>query len=156
MARAGYCHQGMSQLHTLTVQDVLWINLQVTNKVQHYQFAKLEEAVFYQYAYGSSTGLVPQTNRFVSGFLRMHPFDAGNEGTAFVAAAAFLLLNGKELGVKIGDAAAWIEGAKTKAVDVAPLLADAADSHMDVRGAIQRVLNTYGEVFTPVPAGAPG
>lgn len=47
-------------LHYLTVQDVLWINLQATRKVQHFNYAKLEEATYCQYAYGESNTLLPK------------------------------------------------------------------------------------------------
>ena len=58
-------HVGMAALQYLTVQDILWINLQVTKKVQHFNYARLEEATFYQYAYGDSNTLLPQAARFV-------------------------------------------------------------------------------------------
>ena len=32
----------MANLQYLTVQDMLWINLQTTKKVQHFQYAKLD------------------------------------------------------------------------------------------------------------------
>lgn len=85
------------RLRTLTVQDVLWINLQVTGRVNHYSNARLEEATYYQYAYGDSQGVEPQASRLLAGFVRMHPFEAGNEATALAATTAFLRLNGKAL-----------------------------------------------------------
>lgn len=94
----------------MTVQDILWINLQATRKVHHYNYARLEEATYYQYAYGDSKSLIPQAARFLPGFLKMHPFDAGNVATAFIACAAFLSLNGAALNVLPESAESWIHG----------------------------------------------
>lgn len=73
---------------------MLWLNLQVTQSVQHYRFADLEEATFYQYQYGQSTDVPKQAARFLSGFLEKAPFAEGNELTAAVAFHAYLALNG--------------------------------------------------------------
>src|SRR5579859_856242 len=96
-------------LKYLTVQDMLWINLQATKKVQHFNFARLEEATFYQYGYGSSRDLARQAGRFLSGFLKLRPFDAGNEATAFIGCASFLLLNGSRLKVTDEGGAQWVD-----------------------------------------------
>ena len=94
-------------LHYLTVQDILWINLQLTRKVQHFNYAKLEEAVYYQYAYGESSSLIPQASRFLGGFAKLKPIADGNEATAFVATLTFLEINGKSLDLQGADAMAW-------------------------------------------------
>jgi prophage maintenance system killer protein len=96
-------------LSYLTVQDMLWINLRVTKKVQHFRFAKLEEATFYQYGYGASKDLAVQAGRFLRGFIKLRPLDAGNEATAFVGCAAFLILNGSDLDLSDEAAVGWIE-----------------------------------------------
>ena len=54
-------------LHYLTIQDILWINLQVTKKVQHFNYARLEEGTFYQYGYGRSTGSPGRSGSSASG-----------------------------------------------------------------------------------------
>jgi hypothetical protein len=87
----------MASLHYLTVQDILWINLQTTRRVNHFSYARLEEATFYQYAYGESNSLMPQAARFISGFLRM-----------LIAAAAFLVMNGATLELTDHDAESWL------------------------------------------------
>lgn len=97
----------MPKLHYLTVQDILWINLQATKKVQHFNYARLEEATFYQYAYGESNELVGQAARFLAGFVRMRPLEVGVEATAFLAAATFLRMNGACLRVDDASGAAW-------------------------------------------------
>ena len=139
----------MSQLHYLTIQDVLWVHLQVTNKVEPYDYARLEEAVFYQYAYGDSTGLLPQASRFLSGFIRMHPFEAANDATAFISCAAFLRLNGKVLTVDRAGAAAWIDTAKSGRLSLEPHVVDApADEDLDAQAALQVALGAFNGVLT--------
>ncbi len=103
----------MSPLHYLTVQDVLWINLQVTKKVHHFNYARLEEATAYQYAYGEKSS-TSQAARFLTGFLKMHPFDVGNEATAFVACAAFLKITKRFSTSPISAAPAWFENAHAR------------------------------------------
>ena len=85
----------------LTVQDLLWINLQVTQKSNPFEFDKLEESVNYQYGYGGSCDVLAQAENFLSGFKRNAPFSAGNDKTAEVAHRAFLLLNGQ--GKSLGE-----------------------------------------------------
>lgn len=139
----------MSKLHYLTVQDILWINLQATKKVQHFNYARLEEATFYQYAYGDSNGLLGQAGRFLAGFTRMHPLDAGNEATAFFATATFLAMNGARLCVD--DAASWFRSASasTEAAREALEKAVTVDPHHhaelkpDVRNAFRSVTERY-------------
>lgn len=99
----------MASLHYLTVQDILWINLQVTKKVRKFSFARLEEATFYQYAYGESNTLFPQAARFVSGFCRMNPFSAGNEVTALIACLGFLGINGYTTAATDVQLKAWFQ-----------------------------------------------
>jgi prophage maintenance system killer protein len=141
----------MSQLHYLTIQDVLWVHLQVTNKVEAYDYARLEEAVFYQYALGDSTGLLPQASRFMTGFMRMHPFEAGNEATAFLSCAAFLRLNGAVLTVDGAAAPAWIASAKSSRVSLESHVTDAStDENLDTRGTLRIVLDTYHWALTAV------
>jgi death-on-curing protein len=96
------------QLRYLTVQDVLWINLQVSGRVNGFDYATLEEATFYQYAYGDSKELLSQAQRFLHGFLAKSPISAANEATAFVAFATFLRLNGVHLSVDDAEGAEWM------------------------------------------------
>ncbi len=99
------------RVRSLTVQDVLWINLQVTGRVNHYSNARLEEATYYQFAYGDSKGIEGQAARLLAGFVRMHPFEAGNEATALAATLAFLELNGLTVDLGSGSAEEWARGA---------------------------------------------
>lgn len=140
-----------STLHYLTVQDILWINLQATKKVHHFNFAKLEEATFYQYAYGESNTLLPQAARFVSGFLRLHPLEGGNEVTAFISLLAFLQINGMDALLQDEGAHVWFGDVVTKRSSGAEALAavavhaEEADDHHapTVRDAIKGILAKY-------------
>lgn len=98
----------MAKVHYLTVQDVIWINLQVSHKVNHFQFARLEEATFCQYASGGQPSFETQAARLISGLMRLHPFSAANDATALVACEAFLNLNGHELTINDDLAPQWI------------------------------------------------
>ncbi|MBL8060101.1 MAG: hypothetical protein JNK63_05210 [Chthonomonas sp.] len=86
----------------LTVQDHLWINLQVTGHQQQFKFADLEEAVYLQYAYQTSNNVIAQAARYGAKFASKSPFARGNEATAFVGLVSFLRLNG--FNVELSDA----------------------------------------------------
>lgn len=151
----------LPSLHYLTVQDILWINLQVTKRVNHFGYARLEEATFYQYAYGESNSLLPQAARFLTGFLRMHPFDVGNEATAFVSCAAFLQMNGLTLSLSDGDAATWFSDVQAKKLAGSGLLTDVTapdpDYHPtvkpEVRPAVLAVLRSFEGTAAALAAG---
>ena len=137
----------MAALNYLTVQDILWINLQITKKVQHFNYARLEEATFYQYAYGESNSLIPQADRFVSGFVKMRPFDAGNEATALVACLGFMQINGYSISADANLLGDWFQRAIGKATTVSEISVQAGGGHHtlvpDVRGAIGEILERY-------------
>jgi prophage maintenance system killer protein len=141
----------MANLHYLTVQDMLWVNLQTTKKVQHFNYARLEEATSYQYAYGDSSSLIPQAGRFLTGILKLHPFDAGNEATALVAAATFLGINGGDLKVADEEALSWLDRVMTKQITGldAVTKCSAEDPHFhdvlkpDIRSAIRKMVGRY-------------
>jgi death-on-curing protein len=136
----------MASLHYLTVQDILWINLQVTKKVHHFNYARLEEATFYQYAYGESNTLLPQAARFVGGFVKMRPFEAGNEATALVAFLAFLGINGYTSRATGDDLLSWFRSGVT---DVEKMAVPDEEGHHtivpDVRSAVRKVMQRYAE-----------
>lgn len=129
-------------LHYLTLQDVLWINLQVTGGPQDFRFDDLEEATFYQYGYGGSQSIVPQAARFLKGFLKKKPFDAGNEATAFVACLGFLKVNG--LDYKGTDSLAWFteveNGTREPEEAIEKSFSEASDRHhLDVQESLEAV-----------------
>lgn len=90
----------------LTVQDMLWISQLVTGKVLPFDYARLEEGTYFQYAYGRSADVPAQAARFLEGFAQKAPFPEGNEAAAFVGFATFLRLNGYDLDASDAQAAA--------------------------------------------------
>ena len=118
-----------AKLHYLTVQDMLSINLQVTKKVNSYQYATLEEATYYQYAYGDSDELLDQAARFLTGFMKKSPMSAGNEATAFVGCIAFLMLNGTSLAVDDAGALQMFRRAQSGSAKEALASAAHTDEH---------------------------
>src|SRR5690242_2182577 len=69
----------VENMHYLTVQDMIWINMQVTKKTQPFNYSKLEEATFNQYGYGNSSSVMAQAGRLLAGFASKKPFNNGNE-----------------------------------------------------------------------------
>lgn len=94
-------------MHYLTVQDIIWINLQITERPQRFDYAQLEEATYFQYAYGESADLKKQAARFFQGFTRNRPFTLGNQATAFIALQTFLQMNGRRFTVSDKKSAEW-------------------------------------------------
>jgi prophage maintenance system killer protein len=150
----------MSSLHYLTVQDMLWINLQVTKKVHRFNYARLEEATFYQYGYGQSTSLLEQASRFLTGFVKMHPIDAGNDATAFIGCLAFLKINGQEISLDDADASAWFARVQSKEVPAVQALRDVSrdsghghhDGVPDVRATVRGILDGYEQTIARLNA----
>ncbi len=112
-------------LRYLTVQDVIWINTELTKRVQPFDYATLEEAVFFQYSYGAAQGVLPQAARFMSGLARLAPFAAGNAATAFVAGVAFLKNNGYRFNLSDESARGWAGDVFAAKVEVEQALRNA-------------------------------
>lgn len=101
---------GMSLVQYLTVQDMLWIHLQLAKRVEPFDYARMEDGTYYQYAYGKSVDIPAQAGRFLKGFAEKAPFETCNEATAFVAGLAFLRLNGYHVHIKDHEALSWYRG----------------------------------------------
>lgn len=99
----------MTELNYLTVQDCLWIHRQLTGEEQPWLYDRLEQATFYQYAYGQVVGVVPQSARLLTGFPLNCPFPSGNEACAFIAFAAFAKANGYRLKLSDKKAFDWVK-----------------------------------------------
>lgn len=143
----------MSDLKYLTVQDMLWINLKVCRKVNRYDFARLEEATFYQYGYGKSLDLVGQAGRFVKGFVAKAPFTDGNEATAFVGLVGFLRINGRRLRLDDKEALDWfrrsVVGGEGPSIDLADVVIEDSTHHGPIPAdAVNRILR---EVLAEYP-----
>jgi len=93
----------------LTLQDLIWINSEVTKSPQPYSYDRLEEATYYQYSYRQSRDVLLQAARFLWGYLKYRPFAQGNLATALIATLAFLQINGYETHLPVERAAEWIE-----------------------------------------------
>jgi hypothetical protein len=148
-------------LKYLTVQDILWVNLQATHRVLHYDFAKLEEGTYYQYAYGPSADLGSQAAQFLLGFPGLKPLESGNAATAFVAFATFVEINGYCLQLDDDEAASWYDNVikanspaniKSKITPCMPEVdahADVVDVRSKVRAVIKRYPKTLKALIAP-------
>lgn len=116
-------------MHYLTVQDVLWIHLQIAKKKGSFSFASLEEATSYQYAYGKSHNVLAQASRFFFGFQSKSPFDSANQAVAFVCGCVFLELNGVHLDPKEQDLAAWLQRANDPSTSKQAMAETSAANH---------------------------
>lgn len=136
------------EIRYLTVQDMLWINLQVTKKVNAFDYSKLEESTFYQYSYGASSDVPAQAERFASGFSAKAPFAAGNVATAFVAALAFLYRNGCELDLDDSNGASlFASAAEPLGRDFRRAIKSSQDIYDEVESAAQAALDRYPETI---------
>lgn len=156
----------MAKLCTLTVQDMLWIHLQLTRSSESFRFDRLEEATFLQYGIGSSKDILGQATRFLSISPQMRPFKSANMATAFVAFVAFLEVNDYHFDVSAEDSAAWLKNFWSDAATARNLVENAvSESHShdvmgvpDRRKAIVTALNRYGITLSDLvlnePAGA--
>jgi len=127
----------------LTVQDIVWINSLAIKSAQRFDYLRLEEATYYQYGYGGSQDLAAQAASFLSGFRQKAPFEAGNEVTAFVAFAAFLLLNGKR--VKQEAAKKLLGGATAETIGQSTEDAH-SHGHAGVQEAVAQVFEEHADV----------
>jgi len=103
-----------SEWRYLTLQDMIWLNNEITKSPQSYNYDRLEEATYYQYSYRQSRDVLLQAARLLWGYLRYRPFARGNLATALIATLAFLRLNGYETRLPATEAAAWIEQVATR------------------------------------------
>jgi prophage maintenance system killer protein len=148
-------------MHYLTLQDMIWINMQVTKKTQSFNYARLEEGTFYQYAYGQSASLISQTGRFLSGFAQKKPFVQGNEATAFIGAIAFLKMNGMTVNISDDVATGWIDRTIKDSSAAIQALTDVAvpdegyraDHDPSVREAVHGVMDAYPKTLSLISRG---
>ena len=101
-------------MHYLTLQDMIWLNLQLTKSTGEYDSEPLEEATFYQYALGDSQGVAAQAARFLIGFRKMSPFAEGNDACAFIGMAAFIEANGHAFDLADEKGVEWLQGVQDR------------------------------------------
>lgn len=154
--------RAMEKMHYLTVQDFLWISQELTKKVQKYNFATLEEAVFSQYSLGGSRDLAGQAARLLRDFPRLKPFDKGNEACAFVGLLAFLASNHKSLRLEPGEALSWVREQMKSAGAKDAIASRLEDAHVhgthglaSVREVTAEALANYGEAISALLAEEP-
>ena len=136
----------MARTRTLTVPDMLWLNLRATGERNEYDFALLEEATFLQYGHGSSRDVIGQASRFLNGFREKRPFTAGNDACAFLGSAAFLAINGRPLTVEPARAAEWVKRFWAEGGDLASVAPeDGHDHEEETADACAAVLGRYAE-----------
>lgn len=97
-----------SEWRYLTLQDLIWINTEVTKRPQRYAYDRLEEATYYQYSYRQSRDVVRNTARFLWGYLQYRPFEQGNYATALIATLALLHINGYAVHLPVEHASEWL------------------------------------------------
>ena len=134
-------------MHYLTVQDVLWIHLQIARKPGKFSYANLEEATSYQYAYGKSHDVLAQAARFFSGFAAKSPFESANRAVAFASGVVFLEINGRHFNPKDKDLVEWLDRASTPAtcketIEGSTVVAHDAH-HIESRDVAKVVLEKY-------------
>lgn len=138
----------------LTVQDVLWIHLQIAKKAEKFHYAKLEEAVGYQYAYGKSKDVVSQAARFFWGFQQMSPFEGDNKAVAMAAGITFLKLNGLHLNVGVKELPEWFarvsDRNESKLAIETSVAGDDHAHHITPREAASSVLKAYESAIQKV------
>ncbi|HLP00302.1 MAG TPA: hypothetical protein VK171_17015 [Fimbriimonas sp.] len=132
-------------MHTLTVQDVLWIHLQTAKRTVPFNFAKLEEAVNYQFSYGKRRDVVKQAKRMAKGIVALAPFQEGNNEAALVALVAVLEANGYHCAVSSKNAPAWLEGVLSSNLDDVLEGVVKSDNHheLSVRDAAKAAVAKY-------------
>lgn len=141
-------------MHYLTVQDMLWIHLQVTKRTAQFKFDALEEATYYQYGYGSSNEIIKQAARFATGFAKKAPLGDADSVCAFIGALAFLELNGMHLNLTdecgLSFAARCASGAAEAEISqVANVSADHAHSHdPDIRGIVSNIIRRFPKTIS--------
>lgn len=120
----------------LTVQDILWINLQITGEKCDYSYARLEESVFYQYTHINKGEITDQVKRLLPGFIAQKPVSLASQATAFVCTASFVMMNGYE--IALTDEQLLASADDLTGVELAQAIADNLHQH-----------ETHGEFGVP-------
>ncbi|HWP30647.1 MAG TPA: hypothetical protein VNK96_02835 [Fimbriimonadales bacterium] len=144
-------------VHYLTVQDVLWINTEITKKVCSFKYLQLEEAVNYQYGYGKSVDVLGQAGQFLQGFLRLRPFETGNRATAFISALTFLKINGFDIDLDPHSAKDWVMAVaerKKTGIEAVKEIARPTGKPLELKPAIRtevkELLEKYSEAVSEI------
>lgn len=137
----------------LTVQDMLWVNFQLTKVTHAFHYDLLEEATFYQYGYGESHNPIAQAAKFLTGFAKKQPFGGnGDAESALIGCVAFLALNGHHLELPASEAKAWLNrvlGGQVGAEEAIRQLTHPLEGHhaREPAECLGAALATYGPVL---------
>lgn len=128
----------MAKLFTLTVPDFLWINLQIMKRPSQYNFARLEQGVFYQYgAGGHSQDVIGQAAKLLTRFADTKPFSDGNQACALAGCLGFLKLNGYSPVLDPAEAVAWANAQWQNPAAARDAIAELVSGHEPVVQAIR-------------------
>lgn len=148
----------MRPVRYLTVQDVLWLHLQLTGRPPRFRYAALEEATFQQYGYGSSLDVPAQAQRVLAAFVKKRPFDQANTASGLVVALAFLAINGYDLALDDAELKRVMtagEGA-SEAPDLTPHIVPARErdhAEAETRAVVESILGRYAATAASLVAG---
>jgi death-on-curing protein len=134
----------------LTVQDILWINQEVTSEAQPFKYAQLEEGTNFQYGYGKSENVLAQAGQFIQGFIRLRPFKVGNRATAFIAVLAFLKINGYDITLAPSDATQWVMDVADKkqpGKDAIAEVAQRSEKPIEINPAVRTIVKELIEEY---------
>jgi prophage maintenance system killer protein len=130
----------METMRYLTVHDVIWMNTALTGSPQRYDFDRLENAVYSQYAYGDSRDVLSQAARMLRRLLQDKPFDEGNPLTALVATTTFLRLNGYALQIGAEEVQSVLEQLTQGQISVKGFVLQRAKPAAPAEGALRSVV----------------
>lgn len=128
----------------LTTHDVVWINTEVTGRVNRFNYVRLEEAVYHQYAYGDGVDVLTKADRFYTVMRSAKPFDRGNEETALIALFAYLKLNGYDVDAST-DATQKLERDSKSAI--LTMSTPSNERGLRLRPVVQGFMDRYGNFF---------
>ena len=139
----------MTVMNYLTIQDILWIHLQLVGAPSDFQYATLEEGTNYQYGLGDSQDVLGQSKRFLLGFEKLAPFPSANAATAFVGAVSFLSLNGFTPKFSDSNASEILLKIKSGELSMDEAFAKESNDHheIDERTAILGVMSKFSETI---------
>lgn len=112
-----------------------------------FDYAQLEQAVFYQYGLGSSTNVVSQASRLLAGFPKNNAFPVGNKAVAFLASAAFLRSNGYDLTVDDSGLSRWLDSMWESPSTAAEAVKSAVASHGYHGESLQQIVDDLMERY---------
>lgn len=129
--------------HYLTAQDILWANRAlVPPGQQKFHFAKLEQALAYQYDLKKAGDLATRAAAFGLGLVKNQAFGKANLATGFACMVAFLKLNGYNINVEDGDAKLFEPGQLTQE-SLRKVMVRSTEEHATPQAALRSTLDAF-------------